>query len=363
MAAGEQGLGIPIQSEPVRQDGGDIHAPCLDQFEVDLDRVASLSVVRLEPEGVRTDKRYFFEIQGGPFEPPGRGHTRDHDLRTPVANPHSDLQGFGTADRIVDGLHASVQHGLPVLGLEHLRTGEGRDRRDEVLERAPGNGLLCAELQGQLPLVIETVDGKDAYVRVQGPQDCDAQQPQRPAAVNQDRPVLLGREVQDRVQGHTVGVCQDSLLETNVLRDRDAHRFVGGHEFGEPTRCGARVACVDARREDALVEVVTPGEVALGTGRAQWLDSPGAAGEPGVQHDPVPHLASPHCRADLLDESDYLVSEDLREADERGHRVVDVPVHEDLFVVAPADSAVSGPDQDPVVGGQDGIGYSPISER
>ena len=44
------------------QDGGDVQVPFLDHIEVDFDRVASLSVVRLEPEGVRTDERYFFEI-------------------------------------------------------------------------------------------------------------------------------------------------------------------------------------------------------------------------------------------------------------------------------------------------------------
>jgi hypothetical protein len=120
-------------------------------------------------------------------------------------------------------------------------------------------------------------------------------------------------------------------------------REPGGEAAG---RLGA-VAVVDAGLDDAALEAQALCKFAALAPFTRG-QAAGSTGEPGVQHHALAHPTLAHTRAQRLDHADDLVAQHLRKRDQRRHRVVEGAVHEDLLVVAAAQTAQVRPDHDPI---------------
>ena len=135
-------------------------------------------------------------------------------------------------------------------------------------------------------------------------------------------------------------------------RDRNEHRLVGRQVVGEAARCVLGRPSVDARCDGTLGEVPTQAVVTVLAGRARGIDATRAAGEPGIQDDPLADLERGDGRTDLDHIGHDFVPEDRREGEEPVQRTVAevvAEVHEDHLGVGAADAGQSRLGDAPVV--------------
>src|SRR5436190_1038358 len=362
LATGEERGAPLLQRKSVGEEGRHVDPSARYQREVDLHRMAAPPLELLHAEGVRADDRDLLEVERCPLEAAWHLDPGDDDRapRRGDAEPH--LERLGEADGVVHDVEpATVEPGEPVPGGHDLRARLGGDPLDDVARRCVGQAGRGAEALRERPLVREARDREHAGRGVEGAQDRDGEEPERPAAVDERGRAGGGRALQDAVQRHRERVGKHGLLVAHAGRDRDAHRLVRRHEGREATRRPAAVAGVDAGGQDAAGEVPADGILPLGARGTGRLDAARGAGEPGVQHHPLAGRARAHPGPDALDRAHHLVSQHLGERDHRRHRVVHAAVQEHLLVVAAADAAETRADGHPV--GRRQLGLGELAQR
>ena len=180
--------------------------------------------------------------------------------------------------------------------------------------------------------------------------------PSAPRAVDEHLAAGRRRVTCHRVQRDGEGVPDDGHFVAQVVRDGDEHRLVGGQVVGEATGRVLRRPGVDARRDGALGEMPAQAVVAVLARRAGRVDAPRAAGEPGVEDDPLAHLEGGDGGAHLDDVGHHLVPEDGGEGEEPVQRAVVAEVvaevHEDHLGVGAADAGQARLGDAPVVAEQ-----------
>ncbi len=248
-------------------------------------------------------------------------------------------------------------------GNQHLGAHERGDLGNDVLRRPPGNGLRGPESLGQNLLVRILVDGDDSCLGVQRSQDGHGQQPQGAAAADDDRIARPRRKIEDRVERDAEWVGQHGLFITDAVRYGKAHGLVGGHQGSKASGGRTRSSRMNAARTEPLMKVVAAGKIALRAGGTRFRKPLVVAGKPGIQHHPLAPPAVFHGRADLFDGPHHFMAQDLGKADQGGHRIVPIADGKDLLVIAAADPAIPRLDEDPIVGGQPGVGDLPVLKR
>ena len=156
----------------------------------------------------------------------------------------------------------------------------------------------------------------------------------------------------DRVQRHRKRVGEHRRLVGHRIGHWEQHTVVSRHQLGVAAGHIGRHPGVDPRLDVAVAEAPAQAVVPALAGRAGRFDAARPAGQPRVEHHPLAHLETAGLRPRLHHVSDHLVTHDLRERAEGGHRVVGVAlaeVQQDLLGVRAADTGQPGSSDDPII--------------